>query len=254
MSTPHNAANPGHIAKTILLPGDPLRAKVIAETYLSDVVQFNDVRNMLGFTGKYKDKPVSVMGTGMGMPSIGIYSYELIHFYGVKNLIRVGSCGAIAKNVKIGDIVMAQGACTDSSYASQYGLNGTFSAIASYDLLQKAVVAAEKRGYPYVVGNVLSTDIFYTEKPLWKDWAKMGCLAVEMETYALYCNTARAAGSGEGSGGDAQDAANPFEDVRALGIFTVSDSLVTGEATTAQERQNNFTNMMEVALDVAAQL
>ncbi|MBE5999126.1 MAG: purine-nucleoside phosphorylase [Sarcina sp.] len=235
MATPHNAAKIGEIAKTVLLPGDPLRAKVIADTFLEDPVQFNTVRNMFGFTGTYKGKAVSVMGTGMGIPSIGIYSHELIHVYGVQNLIRIGSCGAITDRVKIGDIVMAQGACTDSNYAYQYGLHGTFSAIADFGLLSAAVDAAKAHGFPYAVGNVNSTDIFYNELPTWKDWAKMGCLASEMETYALYCNAARAG-------------------VRALGIFTVSDSLVTGEETTAQERQNNFTNMMEVALDVAAQL
>lgn len=235
MATPHNAAKIGEIAKTVLLPGDPLRAKVIADTFLEDPVQFNAVRNMFGFTGTYKGKTVSVMGTGMGIPSIGIYSHELIHVYGVQNLIRIGSCGAITDRVKIGDIVMAQGACTDSNYAYQYGLHGTFSAIADFGLLSAAVDAARAHGFPYAVGNVNSTDIFYNELPTWKDWAKMGCLASEMETYALYCNAARAG-------------------VRALGIFTVSDSLVTGEETTAQERQNNFTNMMEVALDVAAQL
>lgn len=235
MATPHNAAKIGEIAKTVLLPGDPLRAKVIADTFLEDPVQFNTVRNMFGFTGTYKGKAVSVMGTGMGIPSIGIYSHELIHVYGVQNLIRIGSCGAITDRVKIGDIVMAQGACTDSNYAYQYCLHGTFSAIADFGLLSAAVDAAKTHGFPYAVGNVNSTDIFYNELPTWKDWAKMGCLASEMETYALYCNAARAG-------------------VRALGIFTVSDSLVTGEETTAQERQNNFTNMMEVALDVAAQL
>ncbi|MBR2729730.1 MAG: purine-nucleoside phosphorylase [Eubacteriales bacterium] len=235
MATPHNAAKIGEIAKTVLLPGDPLRAKVIADTFLEDPVQFNAVRNMFGFTGTYKGKAVSVMGTGMGIPSIGIYSHELIHVYGAQNLIRIGSCGAITDRVKIGDIVMAQGACTDSNYAYQYGLHGTFSAIADFGLLSAAVDAAKAHGFPYAVGNVNSTDIFYNELPTWKDWAKMGCLASEMETYALYCNAARAG-------------------VRALGIFTVSDSLVTGEETTAQERQNNFTNMMEVALDVAAQL
>ena len=235
MATPHNAAKIGEIAKTVLLPGDPLRAKVIADTFLENPVQFNAVRNMFGFTGTYRGKPVSVMGTGMGIPSIGIYSHELIHVYGVQNLIRIGSCGAITDRVKIGDIVMAQGACTDSNYAYQYGLHGTFSAIADFGLLSAAVDAAKAHGFPYAVGNVNSTDIFYNELPTWKDWAKMGCLASEMETYALYCNAARAG-------------------VRALGIFTVSDSLVTGEETTAEERQNNFTNMMEVALDVAAQL
>lgn len=254
MSTPHNAANPGDIAKTILLPGDPLRAKVIAETYLSDPVQFNAVRNMFGYTGTYKGKPVSVMGTGMGIPSIGLYSYELIHFYGVKNLIRVGSCGSINRKAKIGDIIMAQGACTNSNYASQYGLDGTFSAISSFDLLRKAVLVAEEHGYPYLVGNILSSDTFYTEKPVWKDWAKMGCLGVEMESFALYCNAVRAAYAAEGADDASQAVDNSFEDVKALGIFTVSDSLVTGEETTAEERQNNFTNMMEVALEVAAQL
>ena len=153
MPTPHNEAHPSDIAKTILLPGDPLRAKVIADTYLTDPVQFNSVRNMLGYTGTYKGKPVSVMGTGMGMPSIGIYSYELIHMYGVRNLIRVGSCGSINARVRVGDIVMAEGACTDSGYAHQYGLPGTYSAIASFDLLRRAVEAAEAHGYPFHVGS-----------------------------------------------------------------------------------------------------
>ena len=253
MATPHNSASRGEIAKTILLPGDPLRAKVIAETYLTDPVQFNSVRNMLGYTGTYKGKPVSVMGTGMGIPSIGIYSYELIHMYGVRNLIRVGSCGAITAHANIGDIIIAEGACTDSNFAVQYGLPGTFSAIASFDLLRRAVSVTEEHGYPCHVGNVLSTDVFYGERPTWKEWAKMGCLSVEMETYALYCNASRANYILE------KDARNTpagaaTEHVKALGIFTVSDSLVTGQETTAEERQNNFTNMMEVALDVASQL
>ena len=254
MATPHNAANPGDIAKTVLLPGDPLRAKALAEKYLTDTVQFNSVRNMFGYTGTYKGKKVSVMGTGMGMPSIGIYTHELIHMYGVKNLIRIGSCGAITSKINIGDILIAQGACTDSNYAYQYGLSGTYSAISSFDLLRRAVLSAETHGFSYAVGNVFSTDLFYKEKPLWKDWAKMGCLGVEMETYALYCNAVRAAFAGEGSDDPASAPANPFEDVKALGLFTVSDSLVTGEATTAEQRQNSFTEMMEVALDVALQL
>lgn len=232
MATPHNAANMGDIAETILLPGDPLRAKVIAETFLEDVVQFNSVRNMFGFTGTYKGKKVSVMGTGMGMPSIGIYSHELIHFYGVKNLIRVGSCGATSPDVKLGDIIMAQGACTDSNFAHQYQLPGTMSAISDFTLLKTAQEMAEKEGFPYRVGNVLSSDVFYTETPEWKSWAKMGVLGIEMESYALYCEAARAG-------------------VKALGIFTVSDSIVNGEATTAEERQNKFTNMMKVALETA---
>ena len=252
MPTAHNSANPGDIAKTILLPGDPLRARFLAETYLENPVQFNSVRNMFGYTGTYKGKEISVMGTGMGMPSIGIYSYELIHMYGVKNLIRIGSCGSITRRANIGDIVIAQGACTDSNYAYQYCLPGTFSAIASYDLLRKAVHSAEARGYTFEVGNILSSDVFYNqrpERPFWKEWAKMGCLGVEMESYALYCNAAHAAAAGEETGEP-----NPMEDVKALALFTVSDSLVTGEETTAEERQFNFTKMMDVALDVAAQL
>ena len=246
MSTPHIAAVPGDIAQTVLLPGDPLRAKVVAETYLENPVCFNTIRNMFGYTGTYKGKKVSVMGTGMGIPSIGLYTHELIHFYDVRNLIRIGSCGAITPDVKIGDIIMAQGACTDSSYAYQYGLQGSFSAISSFDLLRRAVLAAEERGYAFDVGNVFSTDIFYKEQPLWKKWAQVGCLAVEMETYALYCNAARATYTYGDAGAGHQ--------VKALGIFTVSDSLVTGESTSAQERQHNFTNMMDVALDVAVQL
>lgn len=235
MATPHNAANMGDIAETILLPGDPLRAKVIAETFLENPVQFNTVRNMFGYTGTYKGKKVSVMGTGMGMPSIGIYSHELIHFYGVKNLIRVGSCGATQEYAKLGTILMAQGACTDSNYAHQYQLPGTFSAIADFKMLKTAQEMAEAEGFPYIVGNILSSDVFYTETPEWKQWAKMGVLGIEMESYALYCEAARAG-------------------ARALGIFTVSDSIVTGEATTAEERQNKFTNMMKVALETAIRL
>ena len=235
MGTAHNAAQMGDIAETVLLPGDPLRAKFIAETYLEDVVQFNAVRNMFGFTGTYKGKRISVMGTGMGCPSIGIYTYELIHMYGVKNLIRIGSCGAMHESVKLGDIVMAAGSCTDTNYAHQYNLPGTYSATATFDLLRKAVDAAEKFQFPYIVGNVVCSDVFYDESEGWKSWAKMGCLAAEMESYALYCNAAR--------GG-----------VNALAIFTVSDSMVLSQEMTAEERQTGFTNMMEVALEVATQI
>ncbi len=235
MSTPHNAAKKGDIAKTILLPGDPLRAKFIAENFLEDATQFNTVRNMFGFTGTYQGKKVSVMGTGMGCASIGIYSYELIHMYGVENLIRIGSCGAMQDFVKLGDIVMAAGASTDTNYAHQYHLAGSFSAVATFDLLNKAVEQAKEHQFPYVVGNVLSSDIFYNEFEEWKDWAKMGVLAAEMESYALYCNAARAG-------------------VNALGIFTVSDSMLSKEEMSAEERQNGFTNMMKVALGVAVQL
>lgn len=232
--TPHiEVDREGLIAETVLLPGDPLRAKFIAETYLDDVICFNRVRNMLGFTGKYKDKKVSVMGTGMGMPSIGIYSYELIHFYGVKNLIRVGSCGSYQEDVKVRDIVIAMGACTNSAYASQYGLNGTFAPIASWSLLKRAVEAAERKGIPVKVGNVLSSDVFYNDNPeAWKKWAGMGVLAVEMEAAALYMNAARAGAN-------------------ALCILTVSDSLVSQEETTAEERERSFTQMVEIALELA---
>ncbi len=233
MATPHNRAEKGEIAPSVLLPGDPLRAKFIAENFLSDVKQFNSVRNMFGFTGTYNGKPVSVMGTGMGCPSIGIYTYELIHFYDVKTLIRIGSCGAMTKDLHLGDIVMAIGASTDSNYGAQYELPGTFSATASYSLLRKAQQFAEDFGFPYKVGNVLSSDVFYgdTEGRSMK-WTKMGILAAEMESYALYCNAARAG-------------------VDALGIFSVSDSLVTGEEMSADDRQNSFTNMMKVALETA---
>ncbi len=233
MPTPHNTAKAGDIAETVLLPGDPLRAKFIAENFLQDAVQFNSVRNMFGFTGTYKDKKVSVMGTGMGCASIGIYSYELIHMYGAKNLIRIGSCGAMVPSVKLGDIVMAAGASTDTNFAHQYHLPGTFSAIASYDLLSRAVEAAKANGFPYVVGNVLSSDIFYNDSDERTAWTKMGILAAEMESFALYCNAARAG-------------------VNALSIFTVSDSMVTKEEMTPEERQTGFTNMMKVALEVAA--
>jgi purine-nucleoside phosphorylase len=233
MTTPHNSAKKGDIAETILLPGDPLRAKFIAENFLEDVIQFNGVRNMFGFTGTYKGKRVSVMGTGMGVPSIGIYSYELIHFYGVKNLIRVGSCGAFDEKLNLYDVIIAQGACTDSNYAAQYDLPGTYSAIASYDLLSRAVKSAEDKGVDVHVGNILTSDVFYSQKEdSWKQWAKMGVLAAEMETYALYCNAANAG-------------------VNALTILTVSDSIVKGEETSAEERQKSFTKMMEIALELA---
>lgn len=235
MPTPHNAAQVGEIAETILLPGDPLRAKYIAENFLEDVVQFNNVRNMFGYTGTYKGKKISVMGTGMGCPSIGIYTYELIHMYGVKNLIRIGSCGGMREEAAMGTIVMAMGSSTDTNYAHQYQLPGTYSATASFELLSKAQKVAEENKLDYVVGNVLCSDLFYTETPEWKQWAKMGVLAVEMESYALYCNANRAG-------------------VNALGIFTVSDSLLTSEKMSAEERQVGFTNMMKVALETAFEI
>lgn len=233
MSTPHNNAKVGDIAETVLLPGDPLRAKFIADNFLENVTQFNSVRNMFGYTGTYKGKKISVMGTGMGIPSIGIYSYELIHNYGVKNLIRIGSCGSYKKDIKIYDIVFAMGACTNSNFASQYKLDGTFSAIASYTLLEKAKNIADEKGYEVHVGNVLSSDIFYyDDESSWKKWADMGILGVEMESYGLYCNAAKAG-------------------VNALTILTVSDSIVEGEEISPEKRETSFTKMMEIALELA---
>ena len=230
--TPHiGCSEQGVIAETVLLPGDPLRAKFIADTFLEDVVQFNTVRNMFGYTGTYKGKKISVMGSGMGIPSIGIYSYELIHFYGVKNLIRIGSCGSIREDVKIRDVIIGMGACTNSNYAAQYELPGTYAPIASWDLLNKAVNVANEKGIK--VGNILSSDTFYdAQKDSWKKWSAMGVMGIEMEAAALYMNAA-------------------YAGVNALCILTVSDSLVTHEVTSAEERQNTFTQMMEIALELA---
>ena len=229
--TPHIEAKFGEIAETVIMAGDPLRAKLMAERFLENPVQYNNVRGMLGFTGTYKGKRVSVQGHGMGIPSIGIYTYELYNFYGVKTIIRVGSAGAMHPDLHIGDLVIAMGACTNSNYASQYRLPGTFAPIADFDLTRKAVESAEKFGFRYKVGNVYSSDIFYDEYSGLADWQKMGVLAVEMEAPALYMNAAR---SGN----------------KALCICTISDSLVTGEATTAEQRQTGFTNMMEVAFSL----
>lgn len=232
--TPHIQALEGEIAETILLPGDPLRAKFIADHFLTDVKQFNATRNMLGFTGQYEGKPVSVMGTGMGCPSIGIYSHELIHFYGCKNLIRVGTAGALNPKCKVRDMVFGMGACTTSNYVRLFGLPGDYSCIASYELLSKAVEAAKAMGLNYHVGNILSSDMFYgPEKQVsgGMTWTDMGVLAVEMEAAALYSNAAAAG-------------------VNALCIVTISDSEITGEVTTAEERQLTFTNMMKVALSL----
>ncbi|MBD9218811.1 purine-nucleoside phosphorylase [Anaerotignum sp. MSJ-24] len=231
--TAHNDAKYGEIAKTVLMPGDPLRAKFVAENFLTDVKQFNGVRNMFGYTGKYNGKEVSVMGSGMGMPSIGIYSYELFNFYDVDNIIRIGTTGGIHDDLQLGDLVIAQGSCTDSNYAAHYNLPGTFAPIASYKLLRGAVDAAEKLGVHYMVGNVLSSDVFYVEDMARTlAWKKMGVLCVEMESAALYMNAARAGKN-------------------ALCVLTVSDIPAKGLATTAEERQNSFTNMMKVALSLA---
>lgn len=233
MTTPHNAAKVGDIAETILLPGDPLRAKFIAETYLENPVLYNTVRGMYGYTGTYKGKKISVQGTGMGIPSIGIYSYELIHFYGCKNLIRVGSAGGYG-NLKVRDIVFAMGASTNSNYVNQFNLPGTFAPIASFHLLEKAVKVAREKKIDFTVGNVLSSDCFYGdgEDLMETKWSKMGVCAVEMEAAALYMNAARAG-------------------VNALAILTISDCPSTGEGTTPEERQETFTKMMEIALELA---
>lgn len=232
MSTPHNSAKPGDFAKTVLMPGDPLRAKFIADNYLENVKLVNSVRNMLAYTGTYKGKEVSVMGGGMGMPSIGIYSYELYDKYGVESIIRIGSAGSYTEDCKLFDIVIGQGACTNSNFAHQYELPGTFSAIADYDLLSQAVEFCKEKKLPYHVGNIFSSDVFYdASKDQWKKWAKMGCLAVEMESYALYANAA-------------------YLGKKALCILTISDSFITHQETTAEERQNSFTAMMEVALSL----
>lgn len=231
--TPHNSAKPGDIAKTVLMPGDPLRAKYIAETYLEDVTCFNTVRNMFGYTGTYKGKRISVMGGGMGIPSIGIYSYELYSFYGVDNIIRIGSAGGFSDNIKARDIVIAQGACTNSNYAEQYKLPGTFAPIADFNLVKKAVEAAEKKDVKTVVGNVLSSDTFYSADSEANDkWKSMGVLCVEMEAAGLYMNAA-------------------YLGKKALAILTISDHLYTGECLTAEERQNTFNDMMEIALEIA---
>lgn len=233
MSTPHNEAKEGQIAKTVLMPGDPLRAQFIAENYLENPVCFNHVRNMLGFTGTYKGKEVSVMGGGMGMPSIGIYSYELFQFYGVENIIRIGSAGGYSDDLKLGDLVIGLGASTNSNFAHQYNLPGTFAPIADYSLVRKAVEAAEKLNVPVKVGNVLSSDIFYEDNADSKlEWKKMGILAVEMEAAALYMNAARLG-------------------KKALCMLTISDHLFTGEELSAEERQVGFRSMMEVALELA---
>ena len=229
--TPHISAQYGDIAETVIMAGDPLRVKFMAEKYLDNPVEFNHVRGMLGYTGSYKGKRVSVMGHGMGMPSIGIYTYELYNFYGVKTIIRVRSAVSINNDLHIGDLAIAMGACTNSNYASQYELPGIFAPIADFSLVRSAAEACEHYGYQYKVGNVLSSDTFYGENPHNDKWISMGVLAVEMEIAALYMNAAR---SGN----------------RALGICTISDHILTGEVTTAEERQNNCTHMMDVAFSL----
>lgn len=230
MSSIHISARPGEVAETILLPGDPLRAQFIANHFLTNVQPFNQVRNMLGFTGEYQGKRVSVMGTGMGIPSVSIYAHELIDIYGVKNLIRVGSAGAMQEHVRVRDLVIVQAASTDASFGQQYGTGGTLAAVSDFGLLEKALKTAREKQFRHHVGHILSSDIFYHEDPeLWKKWKNVGVLCVEMEAYALLLIAAR-------------------KGVSALTLATISDSLVSGEQLSQEERQLSFTEMTEVAL------
>ena len=234
--TPHINARPEDFARTVLMPGDPLRSKFIAENYLEDARLVNNVRGIQGYTGKYHGVRVSVMASGMGMPSIGIYSYELYNFFGVENIMRIGSAGAMQKDIRVRDIVIGQGACTNSNFAAQYCLEGTFAPIASFGMMREAVAACERLGARYHVGNLLSSDTFYGDNAeASAHWQKLGVMAVEMEAAALYMNAARAGKN-------------------ALAICTISDHLLTHEATTAEERQTSFTQMREVALETAVAL
>lgn len=239
MATPHINAEMGVFAKTVLMPGDPLRAKFIAEEFLDNATLVNNVRGIQGYTGTYKGVPVSVMASGMGMPSIGIYSYELYSFYGVENIIRVGSAGGMQESIKLRDIVIGMGACTNSSFASQYSLPGTFAPISSYKLLRTCVDKSEQLGLNYHVGNILSSDTFYNDMDMSRKdespWHKMGVMAVEMEAAALYMTAARLGKN-------------------ALAICTISDHILTGEATSSEERQKTFTDMISLALEVAIDL
>ena len=231
--TPHIKATSADFAKTVLMPGDPLRSKFVAENFLTDAKLINNVRGIQGYTGTYNGTPVSVMASGMGMPSIGIYSYELYNFFGVENIIRIGSAGGLGDNVQLRDVIIGMGACTNSAYQDQYRLGGSFAPIADFSLLRRAVEEAEALGVRYHVGNLLSSDVFYNADPSFNDgWYKMGVLAVEMEAAALYMNAA-AAGK------------------KALAICTVSDHILRGEALDSDARQNTFTDMMKIALNVA---
>lgn len=231
--TPHIGARQGEIAPTMLMPGDPLRAKFIAETYLSGAVCVNTVRNMLAFTGDYQGKRITVMGGGMGMPSVGLYTYELFHFYDVQQIIRIGTAGTLSDRAQLRDVVIGVGASTDSNYASQYGLPGVFAPIADFDLARAAAEAGERLGIRTAAGNILSTDVFYSDNPeALERWRNMGIIAVEMEAAALYLNAARAGR-------------------RALCLLTISDAPLRGEALSAEERQTSFHDMMRLALEIA---
>lgn len=240
--TPHINSTPDDFARTVLMPGDPLRSKFIAENFLENAKLVNNVRGVQGYTGTYKGTKVSVMASGMGIPSMGIYSHELFTVYGVENIMRIGSAGALCEKVALRDIVIGMGACTDSNFASQFNLPGTFAPIASYDMLKNCVECAEAIGASYHVGNLFSTDMFYVDEAniapelrSTPQWAKMGVLAVEMESAGLYMNAARYGKN-------------------ALAICTVSDHLVTGEGLSSADRQTSFTEMMEIALETAKRL
>lgn len=235
MSTPHLQGNPGDYAPTVLMPGDPLRAKFIAETFLSEVTQVNAIRGMLGYTGTYQGCPISVQGSGMGCPSMGIYSYELFQFFGVEHIIRIGTAGSIQEKLGLGDLCIALGACTNSGYLSQYRLPGVFAPIASYPMVRTAESIAREKGLRCAVGNVVSSDVFYDDVPVLEDWRKMGVLALEMETAALYANAAR---TGK----------------QAMTLLTISDELLTDRHASPEERQTSFTNMIETALETAIRL
>ena len=233
--TPHITAKEGDFARTVLMPGDPLRSKFIAETYLENPVLVNDTRGVQGYTGLYHGKRVSVMASGMGIPSIGIYSYELFTQYDVDNIIRVGSAGAIQKELTLGDVVAGMGACTNSNYAAQYGLGGTFAPIADFALLSAAVQSAKELGVNMPVGNLYSSDTFYDASASSLKWAEMGVLAIEMEAAALYCNAA-------------------YTKKRGLSICSISDNIVTGEELSPEQRQTSFTAMMKIALETAVKM
>lgn len=236
MATPHNEAELGDIAKTVLMPGDPLRAEYIAKEFLSDVKKFNSVRNIYGYTGKYKGKDLSVMASGMGMPSMAIYSYELYTQYEVDNIIRIGSAGSLLDSIGLRDIILAMSTSTDSNYAKQYRLPGTFAPTADFDLLLKAYNKAQDLGCKVHVGNVISTDVFYNaNEDFNKAWADMNVLGVEMEAAALYMNAAKLS-------------------KKALAILTVSDNLNTGEGLSAIERQQGFKDMITLALETSVVL
>ncbi len=230
--TPHIKAKPEDFAPTVLMPGDPLRSRFIAETFLEDAVLVNNVRGVQGYTGTYKGKKVSVMASGMGMPSMGIYSYELFNFFGVENIIRIGSAGAMHADIPLRSLVIGMSASYNSKFADQYQLPGVYAPTASFTMLRNAVDTAEKMGLDYRVGNILSNDLFYDDGNRGLEWQKMGVLAVEMEAAALYMNAARAGKN-------------------ALAICTISDNIVTGEECSAEDRQNSFTHMMELALTIA---